>query len=504
LQQLGSSLRACKQNQAHYYLARLPQCPWCQIEAASGTPLFPVIFLGNPGVGTGIAALWQEVTQTPEPAPLPLLPDPGLVPVPASPSALSAAKKGRTLAIVAYGSIGAAELSALMLASPLIFWVISGAVGLLTAIIMSIAGAKRDDQPFSEIKRDWESLKAAWLMPGSAFAPIRRDLDALKARYDALPALRARRLQGLSEQRRQKQFQDHLDRFSITSARISGIGPAKTAMLASHGIDTAGDVDQSRVMAVPGFGEALTRKLVLWRQTHERTFTFDASRAIAPSEIVGVERDISVERGKLEQEIATGLGRLKAAAAAAAARRQALEGRAAELIPRYAQAAADARVRPGNPAAYKGLIAVAGAAFGATLLSLIPNVAPQAGPANIPRPIQLAISQTPVAVPPVPPPPEKLPAIIAPAPPSAPYIPTPTAIQEPVRAPPPVVHADSQRLLTRQAVNMRSAPDNTSQIVRIVPQGTVFGVYARRDGWVQVGSNTPEGWIYASLLADAP
>ena len=42
LDQLRSNLRACSLNQAHRYLSSLTRCPWCDIEAASGTPsLFP-------------------------------------------------------------------------------------------------------------------------------------------------------------------------------------------------------------------------------------------------------------------------------------------------------------------------------------------------------------------------------------------------------------------------------------------------------------------------------
>ena len=51
---------------------------------------------------------------------------------------------------------------------------------------------------------------------------------------------------------------------------------------------------------------------------------------------------------------------------------------------------------------------------------------------------------------------------------------------------------------------MRSAPDNTSAVVRIVPQGTALAVFARRNGWVQVGDGAPWGWIYTGLLEDAP
>ena len=130
LQQLAANLRECTQNQAHRYLSKLPHCPWCQIEAASGVPLFPVVFVGKPGVSMGIAALWQEVTKIAEPAPLPLPPDPTRLKAQPSSAALVAAKSGRKLAIAAYVLIAAAILLPALIAPTATFW--------LNAIIVSI------------------------------------------------------------------------------------------------------------------------------------------------------------------------------------------------------------------------------------------------------------------------------------------------------------------------------------------------------------------------------
>jgi DNA-binding helix-hairpin-helix protein with protein kinase domain len=492
LQQLGESLRECPQNQAHRYLSKLPRCPWCQIEAASGTPLFPIVFLGKAGATMGIAALWQEVTKIAEPPPLPLPPDPARLRVPPSPTALTAATSGRKLAIAAYTSIAAAILMPMLIAPAATFWLIAAIVGVLTTIIMKATGnTSPDNQRLNEVKRDWDALRSAWQTPPSRFGQIRRDLEAMKARHDALPNVRAQRLQQLSDQRRQKQLQDHLDQYSITTAKISGIGPAKVATLGSYGIDTAGDIVAAKVMAVPGFGEATTRKLVVWRQQLEAGFRFDPNRAVSPADILAVQRDINIQGAKLEQDITSSLANLRAIVAAATARRQALEGQAAELMPRYAQAAADAAVMPGSPNAHKGIIALAGATLSVTLVSLVPNSAPQ---------VRLTQSQieeivpraAPAPVPPLPPASEKQPTVAAPS------------STAPMVAQIPAAQAQGKHVQTRQSVNMRSAPDNTSPVVRVVLQGAVMTVFARRDGWVQVGDDVPWGWIYSGLLADAP
>ncbi len=501
LQQLGASLRECTQNQAHRYLSKLPHCPWCRIEGASGTPLFPVVFLGTAGATMGIAALWQEVTKITEPPPLPLPPDPGRLKVPPSLTALTSAKSGRKLAISAYTSITAALLIPMLIAPAATFWLIAVVVGILTAVILKTVGSEtKDHQRLIEAKRDWDTLRSNWQIPPSRFGEVRRDLAALKAKHDALPTVRAQRLQQLSDQRRQKQLQDHLDQYPIASAKISSIGPAKIAVLGSYGIDTAGDIDHRKVMAIPGFGEATTRKLIVWRQQLEARFRFDPNRAIAPSDIIEVTRDIGIQGARLEQDVASGLAALRAIVAAATSRRQALEGEAAELMPRYAQAAADAAVMPVSPNAHKGLLALAGAAIGVTLfISLIPHRAAQTQTIQRETEVLLRPASPAPLLPPLPP--------VAAAPKASAastvaVVPTAPLLHEPIRF--PMTEAQNFHVQTQKAVNMRAAPDNASPVVKTVPQGTVMTGFARRDGWVQVGDDIPRGWIYSGLLADAP
>jgi hypothetical protein len=247
--------------------------------------------------------------------------------------------------------------------------------------------------------------------------------------------------------------------------------------------------------------------LIVWRRQLEARHRFDPNKAIAPADITAVQRDIDVQGTKLEQEIASGLANLRAIVAAGNSRRQALEGQAAELMSRYAQAAADAAVMPVSPNTHKGLIALAGAAIGVTLFSLIPNKAPQAQSTQP----QIHDMAPPVALTPTP---QRQPVVVTPGspapsvsavpavPPAAPEEPAIPLAQDAVRF--PMVQSQNPHVQTRQAVNMRSAPDNASAVVRTVPQGTVLSVFSRRNGWVQVGEEAPWGWIYTGLLADAP
>ena len=48
LQDLENHLKKCLLNPAHQFVDSLTKCPWCDIEAATGVPLFPVAVVGSP------------------------------------------------------------------------------------------------------------------------------------------------------------------------------------------------------------------------------------------------------------------------------------------------------------------------------------------------------------------------------------------------------------------------------------------------------------------------
>jgi DNA-binding helix-hairpin-helix protein with protein kinase domain len=58
---------------------------------------------------------------------------------------------------------------------------------------------------------------------------------------------------------------EQLDNFLIAAATISGIGLERKRVLASHGIETAADVNRADVRSVPRFGPKLTDALIDWR-----------------------------------------------------------------------------------------------------------------------------------------------------------------------------------------------------------------------------------------------
>ncbi|SDB22016.1 SH3 domain-containing protein [Belnapia rosea] len=533
LGELASDLRVCGANGGHYYRKGLSACPWCAIENASGITLFPVVFRPGASVGaTGMAALWQEVSKVPDPPPVGQCPPPPGAALTPSPPAQALAGVGGSLKTAAWASVGASVLATLIIAPPDLRALMVPAIGVIVFVIHRNGGAALQNpfrQRLVEVKRDWETLQRAWSapVPGPTVAEIRAGLQRIKAQHDVLPDERARRLQKLNEQRRQKQLEDHLDRFSLANAKIPGIGPTRVATLASHGIDTASDIIRHRLLAVPGFGPATVSKLLAWRQSHEMTFRFDPNRGVSPSEIAVVERDIATQRTKLEREVAAGLTRLRAAVAAHTARRQALEGRAAELLPQFAQALADAAVVPEDRTTHKRLLAMSGAAAALAVVTGIGG--PSSSPGHNPPPVATSRPAAPMAMPSPPPPPpppaqqiqtarpapvERSPQMAEPARPVQPWR------TEPVEAPPlvpgpslpPVLNpasaasgpGDVEHVTMRQAANVRSAANGNSAVVRTAPSGVRLRVFARAGGWVQVGEGEPWGWVYSGLVDAIP
>lgn len=55
-------------------------------------------------------------------------------------------------------------------------------------------------------------------------------------------------------------------------------------------------------------------------------------------------------------------------------------------------------------------------------------------------------------------------------------------------------------LQTTTGANIRSSPDRSSAIIREAHKGEEFTLFAERAGWVLIGRESPEGWIYHTLL----
>ena len=504
LSELSSDLKSCKANSTHFFRRTLSACPWCIIENASGIRLFPVVFKpgATPGA-TGMAALWQEVSKVPDPPPLgpcPLPPSAASIP---SPEAQAIAGVENNKRAIAWVAVAASLLAALTIAPSGIGILMVIAVGVIAFLIQRNARTRQThpfQQKLNDVKRDWNMLQRTWEAPPPtpSVMDIRASLSRIKTQHDALPNERASRLQRLNEQRRERQLEEHLDRAGLANAKIPGIGPTRVATLASYGIDTAGDIVSHRVTAVPGFGPATVTKLLAWRKSHEITFRFDPSRAVPPSDIAVIERDIASKRTKLEQEVAAGLPRLRAALVNQIARQQALEGRAAELHPQYAQALADIAVVPEDVVTPNRFFALSGTTVVLTLAMGMAETlpSPEGQPtAEVAQQATALPSANPVAQAGDPSRSEQsaTDSIRMKAP--------PTALSSQKLSNPASIQDDIERVFLKQAANVRAGADGSSAVVRVAPNGARLRVFARSRGWIQIGEEEPWGWVYSGLVS---
>ena len=344
---LGKSLRKCSANAAHWYAPVAASCPWCDVEARSGVALFPAVFVSG-NVGGGIVFLWQEIQAVPDPGPLPPLARPDSSSVRPSPRSLAAARQLRGRKMLSVAALVAGVALVLALVAPSSRVVPLMAVAALAAglwWLRRVPEVGEATEVLEDARSLWSELEGRWKPgPGSRFAAIRQALAELKREYDGIPERRSREMQALASDRRHQQLKAHLEEFEIATSRVPGIGRAKVATLLSYGIETAADVERSRIEAVPGFGLKTAASLVAFRQACEASFRFDSSRAVAPAQIAAMDGMLSQRRAKIEAELGAGLAQLQAMAVGERRHREALDGSAKELRPIYAQALADARV----------------------------------------------------------------------------------------------------------------------------------------------------------------
>ena len=318
----GKQLARCKREPNHFYVSASPSCPWCAVETATGVVLFNIAIL--PTIDADhfdIVTVWRAIQSIQLTiARLPTEADLG--PRQPTTEAIQAgkAKRKQTLGLkvlspaIVLGGIVA------FVAAPALWWLFlpcaGGAYALVerlpkpqnvTAFTAAVLTAERN---YTGACNRYTAFSRSSLGAKGAFAKKKKQLEALHAEWNSLPARRAARLQELERDRFKQQLEEYLENFFIEHATIPGIGPGRKATLESYGIETAADVDKQRVVAVPGFGPAMAEKLMDWRRETERGFRFDPSKGVDPQKIVAVDRNIAVHKRKIEQALIAGSNEL--------------------------------------------------------------------------------------------------------------------------------------------------------------------------------------------------
>lgn len=315
LERLESSLRVCSTANWHHYPGELGNCPWCAIEAQTGIRLFGQrIIVDRLTGGIDLATIWRTITTVPGPGDDPTLPSerpwhpPQGVALPSS--VLKNMRKAISIGLACTGLVACNALSK----EGGILWAMAS-YGLAVAVWPRVSAENLAvaEGAYSAAKAEWESVLGRWKREAllDVFKEKVNSLDKARAELADMPNKRQCGIAKLESERESRQRQRYLDRFRIDRAEIHGIGAGRTSMLASYGIETAADIKKSKIMQIPGFGEALTSELVEWRKKHERNFRFNPNEPVDRHEIDVMDRELESQRQNLLSTLRQGSDSLR-------------------------------------------------------------------------------------------------------------------------------------------------------------------------------------------------
>jgi len=344
LEQLEKSLKQCAASPSHWLHRSLGECPWCRMEGSTGVSLFPLVVQGVSGGLFDLESLWRQVEALPSPGPVPDLPE-----IRINPSADAEAVRSKRVSVNVGATLVAVAMIGAGLFGKLQGWGVALFFGGIAAYftIRNMFGQSEDVSRFKSASEAattrWHQALADWRSkagPGD-FDAKKAAIDKLRSEWAALPNIRLQRLEQLERDHRAKQLEHFLDGFEIETAKISGIGPARKRTLESFGIETAADIELSRLALVQGIGPSLQSNLLQWRRGLEGRFRFDPNKPIDARDIAQVEQGIIAERQGLEARIRTAVVELKQTHARIAAARQHMRPTLEAVQRDYAQAEAN-------------------------------------------------------------------------------------------------------------------------------------------------------------------
>jgi DNA-binding helix-hairpin-helix protein with protein kinase domain len=338
LQELERSLRKCSTIPVHFYSSAASSCPWCSMETITGAVLFlppvgstttrPSQSSSNAPLNTSL--LWGRLRsiQIPDIANggPPFISIAQYSPSSRAEIARAAIAKSQAMGKTKQIALGLAIAAASIIAT-VIFpnaWLFTlGAGGFFAWKTYNAEPSAGADQTkalsaslATAIER-WETELRRWRGSiGSTNAhALGQSLQQYLVAYDDLPNEKNRAVTEYTNNRYSNQLDAYLDQFRISSAKISGIGPSKTAQLASFGIETAADVDPSSLLLVPGFGKITSKPMLDWKASLEKRFAFNAQKSAQDvAELQKIDADFADREQRLRSKLTSGISELEALA----------------------------------------------------------------------------------------------------------------------------------------------------------------------------------------------
>ena len=324
LDSLEASLVPCSENKLHFLPRDADECPWCYMENQLGTVLFvpfvPVakLIVGvDPGAAAfNIDAIWKQISAVTIPPRSKILPK--LAPVGAPPGSSIAERLSSKFRRLQWPRVicAIAAIGLLVLAPKL--WLIS--LGLAAYAFFARRDSKDDKaqplhQKFLDAQKRWHTEVVAWQrrIGVDDFLQLEQQLRAARDEYISLDQQK-RRESRLQEPAAAKQLSP-FSKTEIRNATIKGIGVAKQATLASYGVDTAADITMSKILAVPGIGNAIAQDLLKWRAACESRFMYsEATNQTDAQELTKISLKYATKAASLRPRLSAGAANLAALA----------------------------------------------------------------------------------------------------------------------------------------------------------------------------------------------
>lgn len=317
LKSLEQTLVRCNDHELHFYPSGSSHCPWCKMERHHGMVLF-LRQLNYQGSGSttafDLASAWAAIESVKMPTEAELLRHINEMEVPGVSSKVRSWNLVKRLKAVGLFIIAAAILANYPQAW--LLWVPLTWASVTTFFNKSsMVNKLREDYLHSCDNFERATLRWRKDCGFEELAKTKSSLEQAKDNLEHLPKELGARLASYLRNRHSHQLHDYLDQFQISDAKISGIGAAKRAALASYGIETAADVKLDKVMQVSGFGPINSRPLIAWRDELEAKFVYSTHQNNLDSQINKTfEADIESKAKVLRTLLANGARDLYTAA----------------------------------------------------------------------------------------------------------------------------------------------------------------------------------------------
>jgi len=274
LDNLKGSLVVCARYAPHKFYQALSDCPWCAVEVNSGTVFFLPTSPIKIKTALDLARVWQEILA---------ISPPGIFNLPNfsfthSPQPLPTLLLAPNVRPKEYAQ--ETEDRRALLASAELAW--------------------------KDIQKRWSEE-----VSDAEFTVKLAKLKSIHQRLLDLNAQLKNNQKQLEAKTEQLQLRSYLEKYYIDSVKFHGIGQTRKATLASYGIETAADIDQTKIASIPGFGPTLTFSLVQWRKGLESKFVYNPQKVTPSAEASKLLHQYNIASTTLESALLSGIEELK-------------------------------------------------------------------------------------------------------------------------------------------------------------------------------------------------